>query len=305
MTGRIICIGHAALDRVFRVNTLPRGPTKIRALEYIESGGGIAANAAVAISRLGGKVELWSRVGDDDVGARIRAGLVAEGVDTRYVASFEEARSSTSAVIVDDAGDRVVVGARDVQMPSSTSWLPLERVKEAQAVLADLRWLESVRAVFGAARSAGVPTILDIDLGGREALPDLLSLTDYAIFTEPALEDFLPNLDLKSGLDRAMLHGVRHAGVTRGARGYVWRDSFGGGEIPAYAVDAVDTTGAGDAFHGAFALALSERRAAVDCARFAAAVAALKCMRLGSRAGLPRRTDVEAFLSRGATPGAG
>lgn len=297
MSPRILCIGHAAFDRIFRVNRLPSGPTKMRALEFIETGGGMAANAAVAIARLGGTVELWSRVGDDDVGVRIKSGLEAEGVDTRYVASFEDVRSSTSAIIVDDAGERVIVGARDVQMPSSTSWLPLERVKEADLVLADVRWLEAVRTVFAQARAHNIATVLDVDLGAREALPDLLALTDYAIFSKPALADFLPDLELKAGLDRAMLHGVRHAGVTLGQRGYVWRDQLGGGEIPAFAVDAVDTTGAGDAFHGVFAQMLAERRAVDECARFAAAAAALKCTRLGSRAGLPNRTTLERFLA--------
>ena len=62
---RIICVGHAALDRIYRIEAFPAFPTKVRALEHIEAGGGMAANAAVAIARLGGKAELWSRVGDD------------------------------------------------------------------------------------------------------------------------------------------------------------------------------------------------------------------------------------------------
>jgi len=92
---RIICVGHAALDRIYRIETFPPQPTKVRALEHVETGGGMAANASVAVARLGGKAELWSRVGDDGVGATIRAGLKAEHVDVRYVQSFEGARSST------------------------------------------------------------------------------------------------------------------------------------------------------------------------------------------------------------------
>ena len=164
---RIICIGHAALDRIYRIEGFPAQPTKVRALEYIEIGGGMAANAAVAIARLGGKAELWSRVGDDSAGATIRAGLRAERVDIRYVQSFEGARSSTSAIIVDDKGERLIVGQRDAGMPSGTSWLPLERVKEADAVLGDLRWLEGVRGAFARARKVQVPTVLDADLGAR------------------------------------------------------------------------------------------------------------------------------------------
>ena len=189
---RIICVGHAALDRIYRIEAFPPEPTKVRALEHVETGGGMAANAAVAIARLGGKAELWSRTGDDAAGNAIRAGLKAERVDVRYVQGFDGARSSTSAIIVDGKGERLIVGQRDAGMPSGTSWLPLERIKEADAVLGDVRWLEGLRAVFGRARKEKVPTILDADLGAREALGGILTLTDYAIFSAPALREFAP-----------------------------------------------------------------------------------------------------------------
>src|SRR5262245_26877809 len=114
---RVICVGHAALDRIYRIQSFPREPTKVRAFEHIEAGGGMAANAAVAAARLGAKVELWSRVGDDNAGSLIRSGLKAEKVDIRYVHAFEDARSSTSAVIVDGKGDRLIVGMRDTAIP--------------------------------------------------------------------------------------------------------------------------------------------------------------------------------------------
>lgn len=293
---RIICIGHAALDRIYRIEAFPQVPSKVRALEHVESGGGMAANAAAAIARLGGKAELWSRVGDDDAGAKIKAGLKSAGVDARSVQSFEEGRSSTSAIIVDDAGERLIVGARDINMPSGTSWLPLERISGAAAVLGDVRWLEALRVAFDRARKEGVPTVLDADLGAREALVEVLALTDYAIFSAPALEDFAPQSDVAARLQRVLGIGPRHAGVTLGAHGYLWADASGGGRQPGFDVDVVDTTGAGDAFHGAFTLALVEGRTIEDCARFACAVAAMKCTRLGSRAGLPTRAQVESFL---------
>lgn len=295
---RLISVGHAALDRIYRIEAFPPEPTKVRALEAIEIGGGMAANAAVAIARLGGKVELWSRIGEDNAGAIIRAGLKAEKVDIRYLEGFEEARSSTSAIIVDDRGERLIVGMRDTSIPSSTSWLPLERISGAAAVLADLRWLEATRAVFGRARQVGVPTVLDADLGGREALPDLLVITDYAVFSAPALREFIPGGSDEERLREVRTRGPKHAGVTLGADGYLWLDDQGLGRQPGYKVDAVDTTGAGDAFHGAFALGLAESRPARDIAKLACAVAALKCTRLGSRAGLPTRRELEAFLGR-------
>jgi sulfofructose kinase len=296
VTQGIICIGHAALDRIYRIEAFPSKPTKVRALEHMESGGGMAANAASAIATLGGAVELWSRVGADDAGAKIKAGLRRAGVDVRYVETFDEGRSSTTAIMVDHAGDRMIVGARDINMPSGTSWLPLERIQRAPLVLADMRWLEAVRTAFTRARAVDTPTVLDADLGARETMSDILALTDYAIFSEGALEEFLPDMANQERLDRVLLMGPRHAGVTLGEKGYIWRDTFGGGECKGFKVDVTDTTGAGDAFHGAFAFKLAEGQPISECARFACAVAALKCTRLGSRAGLPRLDEVERFL---------
>ena len=294
---RLISVGHAALDRIYRINAFPPEPTKVRALESIEIGGGMAANAAVAAARLGAKVELWSRVGDDNAGAIVKAGLKAEKVDIRALESFEDARTSTSAIIVDGRGERMIVGMRDTSIPSSTSWLPLERITGTDVVLADLRWLEATRTAFTHARKAGVPTVLDADLGAREALPDLLRATDYAIFSAPALREFAHGTTDEQRLADILTRGPRHAGVTLGADGYAWAEVGRNGRQPGFKVDVVDTTGAGDAFHGAFALALAEGQSVADCARFACAVAAMKCTRLGSRGGLPTRAEAEKFLS--------
>ena len=187
---------------------------------------------------------------------------------------------------------------RDTSIPSSTSWLPLERVADANVVLADLRWLEATRTVFSRARKEGVPTVLDADLGAREALPDLLRVTDYAIFSAPALREFAHGSTDEQRLADILTRGPRHAGVTLGAEGYAWAEVGRQGGQPGFKVDVVDTTGAGDAFHGAFALALAEGLSVEDCARLACAVAALKCTRLGGRGGLPTRKEVEAFLAK-------
>ncbi len=296
-TKGIICVGHAAIDRIYRISEFPAQPTKIRALEHIEAGGGMASNAAAAIARLGGTVELWSRIGDDDNGVKIRRFLMAAGVDARNVQAFEGNRSSTSVILVDGQGERMIVGSRDVDMPSGTHWLPLERIGEAAgAVLADLRWLEGTRVSFEAARKAGVPTVLDADLGGREALSELLALTDYAVFSSQALEEFAAEEAIGDRLRRVAALGPKHAGVTLGADGYMWLEDGKVEHAPAFKVDVVDTTGAGDAFHGAFTLVVVEGRPIREIIRRASATAALKCTRLGGRAGLPSIDELAAFL---------
>lgn len=295
----IICVGHAALDYVYRVAAFPSVPTKVRALEHVESGGGMAANAATTIARLGGQAELWSRVGDDEAGGKIRTFLAADNVDVSHVRVFAGRRSSTSAIIVDARGERLIIGERDHAMSMDAGWLPLERIKIAGAVLSDLRWFEATLAAFAAARVSGVPTVLDADLGGADHLEEFLALSDYAIFSAPALEAFLPDGNDAERLTGVLELGVHHAGVTRGAGGYTWVNREGGiGHQPAFPVTVVDTTGAGDAFHGAFAWALVRGFSEPECARVASAVAALSCRRLGARAGLPTQSDLEVFLGQ-------
>jgi sulfofructose kinase len=258
----------------------------------------MGANAAVTIARLGGKVELWSRVGKDDAGTKIRKVLKADGVDTRFVRAVD-GRSATSAILVDAKGERLIVSDRDREMSMECEWLPFERIARAGAMLSDLRWFEATRRAFKLAREAGVATVIDADLGGGDQLPEFLPLSDYAIFSAPELERYLPGLSDDERLQRVLALGVRHAGVTRGAKGYFWRNRSGHcGHQAAFPVDVIDTTGAGDAFHGAFTWAVARGLGDAECARAAAAVSAMKCRKLGARAGLPSAPELEAFLAQ-------
>ncbi|MFA5949658.1 MAG: PfkB family carbohydrate kinase [Hyphomicrobium sp.] len=297
---KVIVVGHAALDRVYRIAEFPATPTKVRALEHIECGGGMAANAAVAIARLGGQVDLWSRVGSDAAGDTILSALETEGVDIRHVRTIEGARSSTTAIIVDGHGERLIVGERDHAMSLDASWLPLEEIPAAGAVLSDFNWVEAASATFIQAKADEVPTVLDADLGAGARLNAILPLTDYAIFSGPALEAQAGSTTDKERLSAILREhpNLKHAGVTRGARGYTWLSRDGSaGYQPAFETDiVVDTTGAGDAFHGTFAWALACGEHAAAAARLASAAAAIKCGKLGARAGLPTLPELQQLL---------
>jgi len=294
----IIAVGHAALDYVYRIEAFPSSPTKIRALEHIASGGGMAANAAAAIARLGGDVSLWARIGDDPSGAIIRQQLAAVGVGTTHVRSFAGVSSATAAVIVDRNGERLVISEDDHEFPLSADWLPIADIQYAKAVSSDLTWLEGTVAAFGAARARAIPTVLDIDLNSGQLLSKVLALTDYAIFSAPAFRQFVKGESDEERLAALVHSGVRHAGVTRGAQGYLWMNREGErGLEPAFPVAVVDTTGAGDAFHGAFAWAIAEGLEDAECARIASAVAAMSCRGLGARAALPTQNQVQQFLA--------
>ena len=296
----IICLGHAALDRIYRVPHLPHGSTKVRALEFGEVGGGMAANAACAISRLldpaTHSVEFWGRTGGDSAGMIIRDEFAAYAVAIAHLRSFPGCTSSQSAVMVDLAGERMIVNYRGDVPTADVSWLPFGEVGAAAAVLTDVRWLEGARALLQAARGAGVPSVLDADLGDVPIVRALVPLADHAIFSEPGLINWYGRDDMESALRAAVEAGAEVAGVTRGEKGATLLIDGALHHVPAVPVQVVDTLGAGDVFHGAYALALAEGKPVLDAARFASAAAAIKCSRPGGREGAPTRREVEDLL---------
>jgi sulfofructose kinase len=269
---RILCLGMSALDAIYRVPSIPVRPTKVLATDFAESGGGMAANASVAVARLGGQAHYWGRVGNDQLGARILAELLAEGV------------------AVD--GVRLVCAYNDPRLPGDASWLNLDTVPGFDAVLADVRWPEGAAAVLDAARNAGRPAVLDGDVGPTDSLIDLAARATHAIFSEPGLAQINGAGEPGANLARiaAGLPGV--VGVTLGEDGFLWREAGTERRVPAYRIVAVDTLAAGDVWHGAFTLALGEGREIEAASRFANAAAAIKCSRFGGRQGAPKRSEV-------------
>lgn len=303
MTTRIVCLGNTTLDKVWPLAQLPMASGKYRASDYLELGGGMAANAAVAVARLGGAAAYWGRAGDDNAGHTMKKEMASYGVDVTQFRLFHGARSSTSAVLVADDGERAIINFRGTGIPDDPAWLPLECVKNTGAILADIRWVEGACAVFAAARTHGIATVLDGEIATDAAFAAALPLVDHAIFSEPGLRAFYGGkpLDDDAGritaLQKARSFGCRLAAVTRGANGIIWIDDAGVGRQDAFTVDVVDTTGAGDVFHGAYTLAIGEAASVPEAMRFASAVAALKCTRHGGRAGIPTRAEVSAFLA--------
>jgi hypothetical protein len=142
---RILCLGMSALDAIYRVSALPTAPVKILATGFRESGGGMAANASVAVARLGSDVEYWGRLGADALGDRILAALAAEGVGIEGVRRVAGCTSPSAAVLVAPDGERLVCAYNDPALDRDASWLPTARVGSFAAVLADVRWPEGRR----------------------------------------------------------------------------------------------------------------------------------------------------------------
>ncbi len=292
---RIVCLGLSAQDQVWRVERSFSGTSeKIRSTEYTTLGGGMAANAAVTVARLGGAISFWGRGGDDAAGREMRAALAAEAIDVVNFKLFADGRSSVSGIIVDGFGERQIVNFRG-SFPEAADWLPLEDVAKASAVLADPRWVDGAVAMFTKARVSGIPTVLDGDVADAEVFERLLPLTDHAIFSEPALAAFAGSAD-DASLNKLARFNCRVTAVTRGGEGVSWHENGRPQRRAAYPVAVVDTTGAGDVFHGAYALAIGVGLTVPDAMAFASAAAALKCTRSGGRNGIPSIQDCLAFM---------
>ncbi len=295
----VVCVGVAVIDHIYGVPAIPREPVKVLANSYEEAGGGMSATGAVAICRLGGQAAMWSRVGEDDIGQRVIAGLAAEGVDTTGVRVFAGHQSTHATVFVDPQGERLLAGYRDLTVPDDPAWLPLADLAQADAVLADSSWPEGAIAVLRAARERALPSVLDCDMASDPQMTDVIALASHTIFSQPALQEFSGETDPGVGLRAVVGRAGGLIGVTAGEDGFYWLDDEASlRHMPAPQIDVVDTLGAGDVFHGAYALALAEGADPEHCARFATAAAALKCTKPGGRNGAPTRREVEAFLQQ-------
>lgn len=295
---RVICVGHTAFDRVFRIERIAQPPAKIAATAYFELGGGMAANAAVALAHLGADAHFWGPAGDDAVADAMAEDFMRHGVDATNMRRIGGRKSSHSVILVDGRGERLIVGMRGDVLHDAGDWLPVHALHDAGALLADVRWPAGSARALAAARAQGVPSVLDGDTGERDALRRLVGGADYAVFSEPGFACFTDAAPL-AGLREALAAGARAAVVTRGERGCQWVSANHPDELrhtPAFAAAAVDTTGAGDAFHGAFALCIAEGQALASAIEFASAAAAIKVARLGSRS-MPGRAEVEALLA--------
>jgi len=290
---KILCLGQAVQDFVFSVDALPDAGEKYRAHAFETVGGGPAATAAVTIAKLNGHAQLIARLGDDQIGDLILNELTGYGVDCELVRRFAGQRSSLSAVMLDKAGERMIVNYLDPELPQNTDWLP--EIK-ADAVLADTRWVGGSKAILSSAKAAGLPAILDADRPVPKGA-ELISCASHVAFSAEGLSDWAGDDDHRQNLKEAARQSGAWCCVTLGGDGVLFTTSDGIQHMPAFKVDVVDSLGAGDVWHGAFALCLGEGGDEEDALRFANATAALKVGRKGGRRGTPTRLEVEDYLA--------
>jgi sulfofructose kinase len=209
-------------------------------------------------------------------------------------------------VIVDNMGERLIINCRGSALDVRIGAVPTPPQLDARAVLADVRWVTGARALLDRANALDIPSVLDAEVGDVEALRALVPRARHVIFSEPGFAQWADApCDSSDGQDRLRKlcdEGAVLAAVTCGARGvrYATREGSGGTQ-PAFAVTVVDTLGAGDVFHGAYALAIAEGRSIAESLRFASAAAAIKCTRSGGPAAMPSRSELQEFLAQRST----
>jgi sugar/nucleoside kinase (ribokinase family) len=299
---RILCAGIAVLDEIFRVDEFPPADGKAQASEFVAVGGGCAANAAVAIARLGGRASfagpLGGPAGHEPISDRILAGLAGEGVDGAGCVRLDGVTSALSAIFVNARGERTIATYRDHRLDAVTPRDAEALAAGTDAVLADNRFPTFALPICRAALRRGVPVVLDAD---KPAVPGdpLFSACSHIVFSAEGLRATMGIDDLAAALRTFGQATNAFLAVTNGSDPVLWRDHDDAiRELPVFRVAAVDTLAAGDVFHGGFALALIEGREVADALRFAAAAAGLKCTRFGGSAAAPMRYEVDALLAR-------
>jgi sulfofructose kinase len=303
---RILCIGMPVRDLTFRIQELPERGLKVNASHFDEIAGGNALNAAIGIVRLGGRASICGPMGDSrETSAKyIFEKLAHEGIDTKHLVHMPGLVTPISSIMIDPSGERTIVTFRDpelwkVQLPDTDKLL-----RDCDAILTENRCAEFCTDLCVEARRRGIPVVVDVDraMSLREGL---LTASSHLIFSSEALQATAGVADDAVALRKIAKLTPSFLAGTRGPRGTIWLDErreFK--ETPAFPVHTVDTLGAGDIFHGAFTLAITEKQDVPSALRFASAAAALKCTHFGGAFACPQRPEVEALLS-GQSAGAG
>jgi sugar/nucleoside kinase (ribokinase family) len=297
---RILCIGMPVRDLTFRVSGVPARGSKENATHFEEICGGNALNAAIGIVRLGGRASICGPMGDvrDASDRYILDKLAHEGIETKHIVHMPRLVTPISAIMIDPSGERTIVTFRDpelwkVHLPPSKTLLD-----DCAAILTESRCAEFCTDLCAEAVRRGIPVIVDVDraMSLREGL---LNASSHLVFSSEPLQETADIADDAKALHKIAKLTKSFLAGTRGPQGTIWLDENGSiQETPAFPVHTVDTLGAGDVFHGAFALAITEKQELRQALRFASAAAALKCTRFGGAFAAPQRAEVEALLNQ-------
>ena len=290
---RLLMVGLSCTDHLWQVESFPPTNSRTHTTAYRTQGGGTAATAAVAAAQLGAQVELWSVHGDDETGQRAIAELEAYGVDTSKGRIPKHSQGVVSGILVTPDGERYIFPYFGEGLDDSGEGLELNRVASFDCVLTDGRYPVMNEAVLWEAKRSGVPVVGDF---GHKRNWHLTQYVDYLIVSEECAREVLGESATGASLPELRQFEGQLVGVTLGEDGFLFEHNGELRHISSLAVDVVDTTGAGDVFHGAYAYAIAMGWDVERCGMFASVTAALSCTALGGRSGIPSADEVEKLL---------
>lgn len=289
---KLLFAGLSCLDHIWQVERFPPTSSRTHADDYYVQGGGAVATAAVTAAKLGANAELWALHGDDANGRTAQAELERAGVDCSQLRVLPGAKTFVSAVLVDPTGERHIFPYRGENLADAAEGWDYERIAGVSCVLTGGRHPKMNRAVLEEARRLGVPTVGD---WSNTRNWDLTRLVDYLIVSEECAAEILGHDDPEAALAALKQFDEQLVGVTLGEQGFLFEYRGKLRHVPALHVDVVDTTGAGDVFHGAYAYGVAMGYDIDYCALFASVTAALSCKGIG-RSAIPSAEEVSQLL---------
>jgi ribokinase len=300
----VVVVGGVNTDYVIRGERLPQPGETLQGEIFQEGPGGKGANQAVAVARLGCRVELIARLGKDERAEVLLKQLSAEAVDVSRVHRDRDAPTGVALIMVDRSGEKQILTALGAnrRLTEADIHSVKDRIQSAKVLLTQLEVPISVVSLgLRLARAAGVKTVLD----PAPAIPlsqDILQLVDVirpnASEAETLTKIPVRDRDSAAAAARRLLsRGVGAVVVQARDAGNLLLTADEERFLPKFSVESVDATGAGDAFVAALATGLAEGRPLSEAATMGSAAAALATTRLGAQAGLPRRTELLRFVS--------
>ncbi|HVJ08934.1 MAG TPA: PfkB family carbohydrate kinase [Acidisarcina sp.] len=294
----VVGVGLNATDTLIPVSQYPVSGSKVEFRSANVMPGGQVASAMVACQQWGLRTRYVGKLGDDSAAKLHRSEFARLGVETRLLTA-PGCASQQAFILVDDFGERTVLWKRDDRLTLRPEEIEREWILDARALHVDGHDTAAATVAAGWARAAGIPVIADLD-DPYPGVEQLLEKIDYLIVSRDMPERLLGEPDLKKSLPALQRRfGCRFTAATLGEDGVLACDGLQFYHAPAYRVEAVDTTGAGDVFHAGFIFGLLQGWPVQRQLDFACAAAALNCKGIGARGGIQPIERIEELMATG------